>query len=76
MKRNLGYLIGLLCIIARVLTAVNYIEKLRIGASVHVLAILVNVLIAVFGVVLLWKNNLSVEQVASREWKGVKIIVR
>ena len=76
MKRNLGYLIGLLCIIARVLTAVNYIEKLRIGASVHVLAILVNALIAVFGVVLLWKNNLSVEQVASREWKGVKIIVR
>lgn len=76
MKRNLGYLIGLLCIIARVLTAVNYIDKLRIGSWVHVLAILINALVAVCGVIFLKKNNLSVQRTADKEWKGVKILVR
>ena len=74
-KRNMGYIVGLSCLLVEVVSMVTYFPKLHIGAWVHVFSILVNAFLVVCGVLLLNKNNLALQNRSDKESSGIKIMV-
>ena len=74
-KRNMGYIVGLSCLLVEVVSMVTYFPQLRIRAWVHVFSILVNAFLVVCGVLLLNKNNLALQNRSDKESSGIKIMV-